>query len=1289
MEGTPFERNSTMTCPVRVLLVLAAWLLVAGTVRGQTASESANLRGDSAQTLKRLIDARQNVLVGKHDEAIDELLRVLDDAGDDLISADGKQYRPARFVVHQILLTLPPEKLKAYQERVELPARKLLDAGLRDRDTRPLWQLVDRHFTSRPAGEGLLLLGDLLFERGQYRTAEVLWRRLLTLQPNHGWKSLLTDHADIIHPHGSRDPALVRARLVLAAAFQGEPERAHSELVRLAALHPGATGSIAGRDGNLVETLLPYVNKPPRAVSFEGDEHAWPTYAGNPGRTGRVPGRLPHHWPAQPTWVAPLFPRAPAQLLSVHSRQPFAHPIIVDGKVYISNESQLLCVDLQTGTQMGPGFEANAFDVKQQREPAFTLAAAERRVFTRFGPSLIRNPRDADESLITCFALAQRADAPKQIWQLASPVGSSEAWAGAPLVAHGRLWVASARIEGVSVVHSIACFDPVDPDVEPGRPAWNVAVCESNAPASMESAGSPRQELVTLAGRNVVFCSNSGVVVALSATTGQRAWAFKYPRAARQIAVAARSSEPCPAVADGDRVFLAPADADRVFALDAETGELLWESGVVHGAQILGVTQHRVIVSSTGPQRGIRGLNVVNGSHHMAAAGWLQQSGGGLATYGRGLVAENLVIWPTRQGLWFLDPETGRPLAQARTTLAPPRDGMFGNLAYADGVLVVVTPNEVWGYVAQNQPAPAAPARERFQERIGIVEQKLFDGHPAEAKAELRDVVRSDLPSAMRAWAAARWLLLEPNVPTSLATVLTPELEAEWVTLPDGSIQSLGQLVDAKSGRVRVALSTPGQPSNPWRGETPTLSINSRLKQGASFPVGSRPLLPVAGGRLRPRSAFAIAGQELLTVQLADGSIKRHAAVDTYTHAIEVPGGFIAVGPDVVAQYGAASEPCWVFRVPALDELPADLGRESVQVGEPAKPATLNSFTLAGTWLFARLGEFHLIALDLVTHRVGWVRGSHGRPGYEPRVFSDCPRFDPYFFADGQRLVAQLSDGRRWTIDAKTGGVLDASGSECIGTVPPAVGELTSHAPWVQAPLEIEPGRLAIADGPGLVHDVDLKNGKTTTLYSARGSSSLSGTPPQVLVRKSAILVAVTRIYGVEVDLAEFDAEPGDWHDPAFFDITHLELANADTDAVRAYLPAGDALHALKLRDGSLAWKAELPKTYGSAEWVARVGQNGVIVFPTAALPNVDVHETWERTMRSCLRHPFGARLPASAVGIYDAWLTRSVPVLLLEARTGKLMNRYDICSSGPLLNTWFEGDLAVVATSDGITRLK
>ncbi|MBX9581261.1 MAG: hypothetical protein K2X87_13210, partial [Gemmataceae bacterium] len=232
----------------RSVLAIAAVLMTAVPAAAQPPADGAALRGESPPTRKRLAEAEAKLAGGKPQDAADELQRLLDEAGDDLVSLDGRQFRPARWVAHQILAKLPPDTLKAYQARIDEPARKLLDAGKQGRDPRSLWQLLDRYFVSKPAADGLLLLGDLLFERGEFRTAELVWRRRL---PDAG--------ADVSHPTPPADLAPVRARVVLAAIFAGELDRARDELKAFAEKHPAAAGPFAGKTGPYADTLRGYL----------------------------------------------------------------------------------------------------------------------------------------------------------------------------------------------------------------------------------------------------------------------------------------------------------------------------------------------------------------------------------------------------------------------------------------------------------------------------------------------------------------------------------------------------------------------------------------------------------------------------------------------------------------------------------------------------------------------------------------------------------------------------------------------------------------------------------------------------------------------------------------------------------------------------------------------------------------------------------------------------------------------------------------------------------------------
>jgi outer membrane protein assembly factor BamB len=1266
----------------RAGIVLA--LLAAGTAARAQGPDPANIRGESTQTRKRLAEAEQKLIAGKTADATDDLQRVLDEAPDDLIALDGKHYRTARRVAHGILARLPADALKSYQDRIDNPARKLFDTAKQTRDPAPLWQLLDRYFVSRPAEDGLLLLGDLLFERGEFRTAENVWRRLL---PDAG--------ADIVYPNSRTDLAAVRARVILAMVFQGDTDRAKAELTAFTKQHPGAKGLLAGKDAPYADTLRAVLDHPPQLAPAANAGADWPTFGGAPDRAGRAGVRLPDDWRAN-RWEQTipgvrhleLSPTPPA-------RPPFGNPVIVNGQVFVTDGWRICGFDLGTGRQTADLVLARRDDgTSRGSEPSPTLTAAGNRLYVRVGPGVIR-PADlakrGDDTTIACVLLTAKADGTptlKELWRLKPPPAEEKtaiAWEGAPLVAGRRMWAAYARFEGGRVVHGIACYDPADAASAPDRPAWTADVCDGSLSAA---DGRARHELLTLAGRNVVFCSNAGAVVALDAATGRRAWGFRYPRVRK--AEANLSPDPAPAVACGGRVFVAPADADCVHALDPETGQLLWSSKPTEGAQILGVSAGRLIVTVTGPTKGIRGLNVRNGEYG-ELDGWIQGTSSAPPGYGRGFVTDDVIVWPTQDGLYFLNSDDGTPRGEAWTHPSGWQGRYFGNVAYADGVLVVVTATQVWGYVsAAKRFGPAEPRseREKFNRLIEAGERALAAGETSTARQLLLDVARGELPKPFRAWAAARLLLLTPKtdaeskLPADVRSALAAELRDEWLIPPDGVPVTLATLLDRHLGRERASAFLPSSPALPCDRkpeDAPSLSPDAEINRTLRLAVGSVPLRWIPGMATPPKRLFTTTATELLAVSLTNRDSSRHDAVDRFTHATDIHDGFVVAGPFAVAVYGTAREPLWVFRVPTTPPLTALPGKVWLS-SEPPPVAELSSFRLVGSWLVARLGERHLIAFDLQGKRVAWVLGANGKPGFRTLAFPGATRFGAEFAATGQLVVAQLSDGRRWFIRASTGNVLDV----------PGFGEQTAKVWWPHPPVEIDGSRLLLSDGPGLVRVLNLTTGREKWTHEPVGEASLTGEPPQVRAWADALLIAVRRNHGVELDRLDTADGKSAWRSgAAFLDADRVKLANADADAERVYVPVGNTLAAFHLKDGKSAWEVELPDARGSGGWVVRSGQKCLIAYPEFAVPREPVVDVLDRVAKSFRNEPAFWRLPGLVVGLYDAWVARTVPVLLLDPETGKRLGTFEIPATGPAVTTWFERDLAVVATGDRVVWLR
>lgn len=678
-------------------ITLFALLVCVSAAAAQPSGTRLRGESESGRTRKRLTEAQQKLAEGK--PVADELQDILDQSGDDLVLVKENQYQPARRLVQQYLATLPDKQLETFRDRIDEPAKKLLELGKKKRDPQPLRELVERYFASRAAEEGLLLLGELAFERGDFVSAGRYWRALLPA----------SDDGALVYPKPKTDPAVVKAKLILARAVGGDHEAAKAELEQFAKDHPKASGPLSGANGVYADTLAKLIAAPPALpVASAG----WTSFAGGPSRDGRPDSPLPRYLAGERPRVAaiPREPRDKEKVPAVLAAKRLAYfPVVFGGSAYIADAGRVIQFDLKTGAvrvafhavNLDLDFDTSDLAVPAQHEADYTLTAADGRLFARFGKTALPTGNDTGRTPRTYIAcLEPKPDAaklpaienPMEVkWTVTPPVKDvPAAWEGAPLVADGRVYASFIRVENNRLTHAIACYP-----VAGGPPLWVADVFD----ADPQSPGSPkhRHELLTLAGANVVYCSHAGVTVAVSAATGKPAWAFRNPPADRPPVNSFRDL--CPAVYHDGRVFLAPADGDAVYALDADTGRRLWSTATpIHVEQLLGVSQGRLIVTThvarldarTVLTGGVRGFDVATG-FDKPPHGWQNHEDGSLNGLGRGVAADNLIFWPTPSGTKVLDAATGR-VARPTNTKMP------GNVAVADGYIVVATATEVWWY---------------------------------------------------------------------------------------------------------------------------------------------------------------------------------------------------------------------------------------------------------------------------------------------------------------------------------------------------------------------------------------------------------------------------------------------------------------------------------------------------------------------------------------------------------------------------------------------------------------
>jgi hypothetical protein len=338
------------------------------------------------------------------------------------------------------------------------------------------------------------------------------------------------------------------------------------------------------------------------------------------------------------------------------------HPVIVHNQVLIADHRSVTSYHLLTGRKLfrfdlkgaglydpGPGLD------RMSRLPRLTLTVSGDRVYARLGAQRLTS-RPA-KSYLVCLDLSKpERDKKRLLWQVESKMedGSAAFLEGAPLVHDGRVYVAMSQMAGERVTTSIVCFD------ERGRRRWSREVCDcpefeagagrdrqirlsqpefdlTRAEIEEGVSGRDRQHLLTLAGGQIVYCSQAGAIVAVDRWTGHPTWAVRYP--SRGALTAQQQPSPrdlAPAAYADGYVYAAPLDSDRIFCIDSVAGRVCWEVEGIEVGHILGVTKGCLLVTTPTELASIR---TVNGEIQ-----WRQPTNG--PNLGRGLIAGNL-IWPS------------------------------------------------------------------------------------------------------------------------------------------------------------------------------------------------------------------------------------------------------------------------------------------------------------------------------------------------------------------------------------------------------------------------------------------------------------------------------------------------------------------------------------------------------------------------------------------------------------------------------------------------------------------
>lgn len=645
-------------------------------------------------------------------DVVDLLRQIAEQHKDKLVAVESGRYVGVPAYCDILLAGLPPDGLKVYRARVDPLARQWFEAGKAAHDEELLLKVVRQAVISSYGDDALLLLGELAWEKGDLSRARSYWQQLIppAARGEAGQPGLV-----LAYPDSNLDPALIRARIVLCSLMQGNLPRGREEIERFKEQYSQTQGTLAGRTGNLSQILTDLADEA-SVTQFPADDPAVATFAFDPQRSKVLPEAVDV---GKSQWSVLLREADPANAegLADAVRLPFGfqneaghYPVVFNDIVLVCDETSVYAYKLQSGQPAWPAEElsdeeratetaealrnrariyslppeqmqAAAFPGTLAGFPRFTLTVEQGRLYARLGSLTTVRPGGVRArcaaSFLICLDLARGQG--KQLWMIDAdqiePNRENWSFEGAPLVSGGRVYVALRRNTSQPQAN-VACYD-----AETGKLIWNRKVCVGMSSLGVEEHELSHQ-LLTWGEERLYYNTNLGAIAAIEPQDGTLRWVATYPRAdaeSLQDFNERHKHGPNPCVYHAGTVYAAPADCDRLFAYDADTGIPRWgkDAGHLDGKvrTLLGVGKGRLILA--GDQ--LWGVDLETG-----IPDWKYEARN---PYGRGLLVEDLIYWPTREEIVFLNQATGRPVRDPVNLKEKGAQG--GNLLISGGLLLV------------------------------------------------------------------------------------------------------------------------------------------------------------------------------------------------------------------------------------------------------------------------------------------------------------------------------------------------------------------------------------------------------------------------------------------------------------------------------------------------------------------------------------------------------------------------------------------------------------------------
>tara|TARA_R110002111_G_scaffold256979_2_gene324622 strand:+ start:112660 stop:114816 length:2157 start_codon:yes stop_codon:yes gene_type:complete len=671
--------------------------------------ESVSLDVNNA-VLKKMGSVRDYLAEQQWKDAVDVLVQISDEYGDTLYPESTGRYLRVSEYCQNLLAGFPPEAIAIYREKADPRAKRWFEQAQAESSEQPLLNIVEQALMSSYGDDALYRLGELAWEQGALSQARACWSKLIPVaavgQQNHDPGVFLYPDTDLPVPD-------LLARLILISFFEGDFPRAQFELSVFQERYPEASGTLAGKEGNLV-ALLTSILLDPALVSLPETRPDMHTFAGHQTRNYRAEKKIDVGavvWSFQiPMVWDPEFSSKPAFGQPI---PPGFFPVVHGEHVYFNNAERIYALNWKSGLpawstdkEASPIIYPSVLEggIRLPFRPVvgvsrFTMTIAEGRLYARMGSPVTSVAKDERLGLfsdLVCLDLDQGQG--KLLWKISSAQLREQnfVWSfeGAPVVSGNRLFVVLHR--GFPEVQTnVACFS-----TETGELLWNQKVCLALRNID-EGINYISHLLLTLAEGQLYLSTDMGAIASLETGDGKINWIVTYPSqedVTKQVLSDHMKTGLVPCLYDRGVLFAAPQDSSLLMAFDADSGLLLWQREFPDRIRdLLGVNQSTLFVSGDR----LFGLDRATGAVKWKV-GYRDPEGFG---YGRGVLAGKYVYWPLREEILVVDAAQG--LLTQKIALRALHGETGGNLIIAGEQLLIARPQNLTAFGNESR-LPAA-----------------------------------------------------------------------------------------------------------------------------------------------------------------------------------------------------------------------------------------------------------------------------------------------------------------------------------------------------------------------------------------------------------------------------------------------------------------------------------------------------------------------------------------------------------------------------------------------------